>query len=865
MSVIHFMVREMNHKEVQKFLEPQFGLLAKSNGEQLWMHHYTVWSVFKKLVRYIPSIDEEEEKILEIVCLLHDIEKKKESYQRIFRSGSENRISGGHKPNFNEILEYLHRFENIIPFQVTEETAKKVYDIILTHHSTSEKNVKEINTSSAGVFTQILKYSDWLASMESVSPRTINEIRKGIGGLFDLVYFDISRFPSPTTYLFLDEMIKVYKAGGWETLLVFDGGAIFIGEGHAIPDKGEMVGDLLEKFFDRSLGLQNIYSPNFTKNIIGGLSELFPAQFIKAGDHEQVLKDNLGDVDRKGVQFLRLLYDIINMKRGELSKLKRELPLWDLIPSCLGPSGHPKAKRQWPGYFDEDPPDSINAVAINRLLEQIKVTELIPKRYEIEGLEYDEYLYKLSSDNLFSILFNTAEYVEKEVADTNALKEYLYDTLSMEEINDFKKIAEERFEKYKIYKKTTNASKGICERCGCPISVDAKPALKYRKGTGYGFSQIKANPKNARSTCPLCAYDNMAMREGLRDADLSVLVRIESRIPEIARTYPKLEGMINVLKNGLQYPRQIIKLEEKEGLMNLPFPKRITIPAAKQDYGDIEAILTTERGNLFRVERMRDFSPKDYRVKYEPLYHVLNLLGFETSIGTEEQIGIFGEQIITTEEEYYRSLAVIILANVLDKDQKKYIFAKNLLEQSPSVALRFASETQKKSNKLRINEKLAERFFEFLYKSGIILFKTNGDEYIMKDLLKDAAFLADKDTGIPHFCVEPEDRGKFWKGLTRHKASKPISDALNEMLKSSDEGAFQRAIAAFIRNLSKKIPKKELPKQNEFVEGVKDILEKFWELRKEDISEFIRNKNAFTSTVFVLTRYSNLKEVFKDD
>ena len=128
MSVIHFMVREMNHKEVQKFLELQFGLLAKSNGEQLWMHHYTVWSVFKKLVRYIPSIDEEEEKILEIVCLLHDIEKKKESYQRIFRSGSENRISGGHKPNFNEILEYLHRFENIIPFQVTEETAKKVYD-----------------------------------------------------------------------------------------------------------------------------------------------------------------------------------------------------------------------------------------------------------------------------------------------------------------------------------------------------------------------------------------------------------------------------------------------------------------------------------------------------------------------------------------------------------------------------------------------------------------------------------------------------------------------------------------------------------------------------------------------------------------
>ena len=352
------------------------------------------------------------------------------------------------------------------------------------------------------------------------------------------------------------------------------------------------------------------------------------------------------------------------------------------------------------------------------------------------------------------------------------------------------------------------------------------------------------------------------MRKDLGRNNLRIYVRLESKIPELMKLYPALDRLITALKNGLRSPRDIMTLEEREEFKDLPFPKRVNIPIAKKDNKEVKEVISTERGTLFKIEEIaiKKFSPKDYNAKYVPLYHISNLLGFSTNIGTEEQEGLFGEAIITTESAYYKSLAVILLANILDKKQKKYLFAKNLLEQSPSVALRAVSESP------RINEKLARRFFDFMYRSGIILFESKGGRYGMKDLLKDAAFFADRNLGIPHFCVEPEERYDWRnpRNITRHKAAKPVSDALNEMLKGGDEGALERAVAAFMRNLAKKIGEEEKDKQTVFVERSADILKKFWDLRKEDISEFIREKNALTSTIFVFTRYENLKEVIKD-
>jgi len=858
------MVLKMNEREVQKFLEPQFGFLGKSSGEQLWMHHYTAWRVFKKFAAYIPSLNESEREFIEVACLLHDVAKKSELNQRILRGEERDKIKVIHKPILDEVQTYLELVKDILPFPITKDNVKTVFDIIVTHHSISEDDLEEITTDSAGILTELLRYADWLTSMESVSPRTINEIRKLTKGLFDLTYFEISRFSTPTTYLFLDEAIKKYREKGWKTLLVFDNGVVFIGERCETPEKDEVVSYQLSSFFNRSLGLQSVYPPMFTKNILAGLSELFPLQFMVVGDHEQQIRNNLGDIVRKGVQFLRLLYDIFNL-RG-INRLRRELPLWELIPACLGPSGHPKAKRIWPDYFDEKAPESINTDAINGLLEKIKVNEVIPMNCEL-SIDYKEYLSRLTAEELFSVLYAVAKRVEEDVADKETLERYLEDLMSLEEIKDFKRVAEDAFGRYRMYKRTTDAGRGICERCGCPVSIVAKPALMFPKGSGYGFSQIKANPKNARSTCPFCAYDNMVLREGLRrSSNLRIFVRIESKIPELMKMYPAIDRLITTLRSGLRYPRAIMKLEEREEFRNLPFPKRVNIPIAGEDYGEVEKVISTERGALFNIEQLaiKNFSVKDYRAKYEPLYHILNLLGFSTNIGTEEQVGLFGEAIITTESDYYKSLAVIILADVIGergKKQKNYIFAKNLLEQSPSVALRFVSESP------RINEKLARRFFEFLYRSAIILFEFKGGRYKMKDLLEDAAFFADRDLGIPHFCVEPEERID-WRNpgtITRHKAAKPVSDALNEMLKGGDEGTFERAVAAFMRNLAKEIGEEEKDRLKEFVERSSDILEKFWELRKEDISEFIRAKNALTSTIFVFTRYENLKEVIKNE
>ena len=859
MKGIVSMVRKMNAKEAQKFLEPQFGFFGKSNGEQLWMHHYTVWNVFKKFVAYIPSIDEKEREFIEVACLLHDIAKRSEKNQRILRGEEEGKVV--HKPGLDEVRDYLKLVESSLPFPPTEENIKIVFDIIVTHHSISEEDLRWITTDSAGVLTELLRYADWLASMESIFPRTINEIRKATKGLFDLTYFEIARFPTPTTYLFLDETIKKYREKGWKTLLVFDNGVVFIGERCEMPQKDEIVNKIQNTFFSGFLESQDAYPKNPARRFLSGASELFPAKFLAV--KRDKVEYNLGDIDRKSTQFLKTLQDLFRLNKS-LEKLKKE-SAWELVSPCLSSSGGTKVKTiLWEKWFEEAAPEHIDSRARSALFERLKVKEIVPVLYLKESDFGDIYLAKMKAEDLYEILFEIAREVEEKVSDIKSLEDYMDDIISIEERRDFKDIVNKIFERYKTYKEKSDAVKGICEICGCPISIPIRSQLNFPEGKSKGFSQIKAKTTAERAICLFCAYDNIILRKDLGRNNLRIYVRIESKIPELMKMYPALDRLITTLRSGLQYPRDIMKLEEREEFRDLPFPKRVNIPVARKDNGEIEKVISTERGVLFNIERtaIKTFSVKDYRAKYEPLYHILNLLGFNTNIGTEEQVGLFGEAIITTESEYYKSLAVIILANVIGekgKKQKKYIFAKNLLEQSPSVALRFVSESPK------LNEKLVRKFFDFLYKSGIMLFRIKWSEYRMKDLLKGAAFFADRDWGIPHFCVEPMDRGKFWGDLSRHKAAKPVSDALNEMLKGGDEGAFERAVAAFMRNLAKMIPAEEKERQNEFVARSIEILKKFWELRKEDISEFIRAKNALTSTIFVFTRYENLKEVIKNE
>jgi len=129
-------------------------------------------------------------------------------------------------------------------------------------------------------------------------------------------------------------------------------------------------------------------------------------------------------------------------------------------------------------------------------------------------------------------------------------------------------------------------------------------------------------------------------------------------------------------------------------------------------------------------------------------------------------------------------------------------------------------------------------------------------EITFEGLLKDAALLADKEKGIPHFCVEPEKRGKFWQNLSKHSASKPISQALNAIMSNR---SFDEVMERFLRNIE--IPENEKESLNEFVKSVKEILKKYYELRKKNVSEFLKAKNSLISAIYILTRYPNLKEV----
>ena len=123
----------------------------------------------------------------------------------------------------------------------------------------------------------------------------------------------------------------------------------------------------------------------------------------------------------------------------------------------------------------------------------------------------------------------------------------------------------------------------------------------------------------------------------------------------------------------------------------------------------------------------------------------------------------------------------------------------------------------------------------------------------MKELLHDAAFLADREKGIPFFCERSQDGGF----LTKHKATKPIAQALDEiMLGRPAEMALER----FLRTLRDNIAAERQQDLTNFVAGVRDIMKRYQLLREESVTDFLKAKNGLLSAVFTLTRYPNLIE-----
>jgi len=896
----------MNSQQAMKILTPQFWKIAKSNGEQLWMHHYTVWHIFKKMleVGVLPSLDEKQE-ILEVACLIHDWKKHapwnqlilfgekdtdrivdsyikwwqekgvptdvkdvKDKIKKLFGSGRTDHQIETEKDLDYILKPYLEFVKNELPFELREDKTRMVFEII-KHHFLKEEDISKAELPGFGNYIYILKLCDRLASMETVDVNTINQLRSinELGRqIFDVTYFTISRKFGPSTALISDILFKHYKECGWIPLLYFEDGGVLITKGKGKPpDKQNILKDTYSSFLKKSLEeLPTEY--NSRKTMLTGVAADHPKGFIYAHQDEVIKRLNESDV---GLTFFKFLVEMLDNGGYNTKRIRENYPVLDvLFGLCIGTRGIALAFEKWKRYKDESLPLKKDRggiekrASLNHIFNSTTIEEVIPSPLREKLPKNLRLLKESSAQELFDTLLNLAGQFEKETDRDHKIKRYLNEIISMEEEKDFRAIAQERFTQYKAYKaKPTEKKTGVCEICGC--TVIQKPGAGSAKGQIQAFSQIKARSDIPRKICPFCDYDSNVMREGVGNW-IPIYVRISSRIPLEFRQDIS-EKIIKPLKDGIIRVQNIEDMQKRWGVLFPPVP----ILVGERDYDVVDYVATTERtGIISRIDLVdsEEFSPKDQKAKYEPLYHLLNLLGFRVSIGAEEQNGLFGENILTIEQSYLNSLAVILLSSTIEK-KRRYLFAKDLLERSPSVAITYtASETKDKKGQthLRMKEELAKKFFSFLCKSEIILFK-NGGEYQMKELLEDADFFADY---IPKFCWDDKERKRWNTGKTKYLATKAVSQALNQMMQ---RGEFEVSFAKFLSHIREDIARDKnvsgtITDEKELevsTHKAKEILKRYFQLREKNITEFIRVKNALLSAVYVFKRYENLKEVCK--
>jgi hypothetical protein len=387
----------------------------------------------------------------------------------------------------------------------------------------------------------------------------------------------------------------------------------------------------------------------------------------------------------------------------------------------------------------------------------------------------------------------------------------------------------------------------------------------------------------------LCGYDNLVVREGVRSGSSPIFARIENRIPNLLEHFPSWRSLVDRLSAGLRSPRKIARMQDVEGCENLPFPNWLHIPLTdgtkSGDEGDSKEIVVqqNDRGTLFKIGfTSSSRGPKDLRGQYEPVYHVLNLLGFQVSLGTEEQDGLFGSPVLTNEVPYLRSLAVVLLASQLANQKAKtanrFVYASELIERSPSLALSFAAGDGR--DRFGMRQSMLEKFLDYLVRADISVTSKKG-EVGMKRLLEDAAFLTpllvEDESQAAEDTVDIEGdeeapptkrkrRGGIWsfcehsagEKMTKHSVTKPISQALDELMLGR---GVEFAINKFLQNVSKRIKADNTKDLNTFMAGVRDIIERAEDMRQKNVTDFLRYKNGLLSAVFMFTRYPDLKSV----
>ncbi|MEW6108978.1 MAG: hypothetical protein AB1632_07430 [Nitrospirota bacterium] len=577
------------------------------------------------------------------------------------------------------------------------------------------------------------------------------------------------------------------------------------------------------------------------------------------------MKDALSDFDRAPSFFFKLLIEMFDNSGRLTNDIKEEYLILDILKGLCGTRGIPIARKKWveSGGTTVEPLKEM----LKEMFGSISLSKVITP--EITNIrEAERALKKITSDELFEILISIAESLFPASMQTS-LDGELDSLISMEEEADFRDIARKRFEKYKEYKSTQNPEYGICESCGFTKAFPTQKSLNFPGGKRWGFSQISAHTDSARATCTLCAYDTMTFRQNISESRSPIYIRIEARTSDIWQLYDEITKTVQKLDASYYNPYTLETLDKKQEYGFLPLPRNFKMPQVKEPRY-ISQPLMSIRGYIILVTTVESSeSPKDLRAKYLCLYALLKMMGFDTHIGFEEQNGLFGDNPVARhgdnyESLYYRGLAIKWLAGLTDKSNNAHVFAETLLIKSPSVALTKIGEAATKDKKVR-KEQIVNIMDAIIKGNYKIKTTKNGGDYSMKELLQDAAYFAE---GIPAFVWSGDDHKAWISNSSKHLITKPVSRTMNCILQGDD---FETAFAKFLSLIKEDISgdktkegslaKVDVGDLKLFVEHAKEVLKRYFDLRQADISAFIQAKNALLSSIYLLKRYPNIKEV----
>ena len=513
--------------EIKAILKPQFGLLGKGGefkAEPLWVHAFTLWSIASKIIKFIPRFDDQERRLLEITVLIHDIGKMTEKNQAVLTGQAEGKVR--HTQTKEQIKAYFENNTLIEQLGLSEADIDFIYHAHL-HHALPEEALKTAPPSLA-VYADIVRYADWLASMERLDRRQVQQISGKLDLFCQITAVHISRPEGPSNYLLFDTAYNIYKEMGWDALIVLPDSLLLIApKGTKYPVKNVVVKEFQQTLIRRSLSLQKPNPTNFASVLLAGESAKNPRLYLET--HQDYLKDALADFEQAPSFFFKLLIEMLDNSGRLTVDIKEKYPILDILKGLCGTRGIPIARKKWidMGGTITEPLKEM----LKEIFGAVSLTKIIPSEI-LNTEEPDRDLKEITADNLFRVLILMADKLFSE-ASKDLLMEELESLVTMEEEVDFREVALRRFKKYKEYKSTQNPEHGICESCGFTQAFPTQKSLNFPGGKRWGFSQISAHTDSARATCTLCAYDTIVFRSGVPESRNPEYIRIEAKTADI--------------------------------------------------------------------------------------------------------------------------------------------------------------------------------------------------------------------------------------------------------------------------------------------------------------------------------------------